>query len=189
LPESQSQEFRSYRLTLGAIVFGLTGLAVLWLASSVAVSLWAHPRAGGTGPEPPAGRFSGRADDIDGLVRCQHHLEALFDDLNGTFARLTAPPNSATQIRQDFAENWPVRWRAAGEDCRFAELRDRGLGAPYDRLAWIHQTLQEVHRDYAALLERYIAHHEPRVNDVRRALETSRKLLDQRRAPHDARPG
>jgi hypothetical protein len=40
LPRRSDPEFRPYRLTLGAIVFGLTVLAVGWLVTSVGVALF-----------------------------------------------------------------------------------------------------------------------------------------------------
>jgi hypothetical protein len=180
-PESPP-EFHRYRLTVRALVFALTGTAVVWLASSVGVALWIHPR-------PAPGVFSGAADDVAGMLRCQGELESLFADLERLMGQLVggaaapAPGETPETLRQEFAEGWRARWRAVGASCRFAALRDRGLGAAYDHQAWVHARLDELHRAYGALLETYQAHQEPRVQDIRRALETSRQTLERKRAP------
>ena len=185
-PESSQPEFRHYRLTLGAIVFGLTTLAVVWLASSVAVALFVRPRVDVAAGE----RFSGRADDVEGMLRCARRLDELLAALDGMMGRIATQASGSSAFRQEFEQDWPDRWRKVGAGCRFEELRDRGLGATYDHLAWVHATLQEEHRGDAVLLESYMAHHEPRVNDLRRALEASEKALERKRAAEGGtRPG
>src|SRR5207247_8207875 len=126
--------FRSYRLTLGAIVFGLIALAVTWLASSVGVALFVHPKL------PAAARFSGSRDDLQAMLACEGDVRALLDEL----AVKRAPDDKgAWQAVVD--EAWQRRWEEVGARCRFEELRDKGLGEAYDHVAWAHAELPEVH--------------------------------------------
>src|SRR6185369_682112 len=168
-------------ITLGAIVFGLTALAIVWLASSVAVDLYGSH--GAPRPANPASGtpwvFSGEASDLGGQLRCQLEVEVLFDQLNTAVGRLAeAGGPRQTDLRHEFEERWVERWRSVGERCRFRELRDRKLGTAFDHLAWVHAELSVVHRGYAALLESYVAQHGTRVQELRRALETSRTTLE-----------
>lgn len=163
----QDPEFQKYRSTLGAVVFGLTSLAIMWFASSVAYALYAQPAPSLTGP-----RFSGRPDDREAQLRCNADLRKLLDDLD--WSAVTCAGGDARTVSDGRDE----RWREVGARCRFEELRDRGMGTAFDHLAWVHAELQGVHRAQAGLLKSYQASRPPRVMDLRHALETSRRTLE-----------
>ncbi len=177
LPPSADPEFRSYRFTLGAIVFGLTTIGVGWLAASVGVTLFVRP------PLPPGAiTFSGRADDVSALERCLGEVRSLVDDL---VVRQAPARGSATATDwQELGDLWNQRWRDVGAQCRFEELHDQGLGEAFDHMAWVHTELPEVHRAYVALLRSYFSRQQPRVEEFRQALETSRRTLELLRGKH-----
>jgi hypothetical protein len=180
-------EFRRYRRALQGTVFGATAIIVAWLIASVAHSLFARPAA------QTGATFSGRADDVDALIACQAEVESLFDSINRKLFDLQAlGARYDIQLAEQweaFQKRWKERWRAAGARCRFQELQNKGLGAPYDRLAVVYDELEEVQRAYAVLLYNYIDHHASRVNDIRHALETSRKAFEAQRAARGVAPG
>ena len=172
------QDYRPYRVTLGALYIGLVTLAVAWLLSSVGVALFIRPTPRVTRP------FSGAPSDVDGILACQSDVEHLFSQLNDMLGRIPTGGAEEARLNQEFKEIWPEAWRTVGATCRFDELRDHGMGAAYDHLAWVHAELEGLHRGYAALLESYIAQHEARVNGIRHALDASRRTLERTRAPH-----
>ena len=164
--------------------FGTTAIIIAWLIASVAHSLFAHPAV------RPSATFSGRADDIDALLDCQADVESLFDDLNRKLFDLQAL-GARYDIQQAvqweaFSKSWLRHRREVGARCRFDELKGTGLGAAYDHLAVVYDELEEAQRAYAVLLYNYIDHHASRVDDIRHALEQSRKTFEQERAARGA---
>jgi hypothetical protein len=187
LPTSAAKsEFRRYRQGLQIGTFGISAIIIAWLIASVAHSLFAHPavRASAT--------FSGRADDLDALLGCQADVESLFDDIKGKLFDLQAL-GTRYDIEQAaqweaFSKQWLRRRQEVGARCRFDELKGQGLGVAYDHLAVVYDELEEVQRAYAVLLYNYIDHHASRIDDIRHALEQSRKTLEQKRAARGAAP-
>jgi hypothetical protein len=181
LPRSEAkQEFRRYRQGLQIATFGITASIIAWLLASVAHSLFAHPAV------RPSATFSGRPDDVEALLDCQADVESLFDGLNRKLFDLQAL-GAKYDIEQGqqweaFSKQWLRRRREVGARCRFDELAGHGLGAAYDHLAVVYGELEEVQRAFAVLLYNYIDHHASRVDDIRHALEQSRKTFEQQRA-------
>jgi hypothetical protein len=178
------QEFRRYRQGLQIATFGTTAIIVAWLFASVAHSLLAHPAV------RPSATFSGRPDDVEALLDCQADVESLFDDMNRKLFDLQALGAKYDieegQQWEGFSKQWLRRRREVGARCRFDELSGHGLGAAYDHLAVVYGELEEVQRAYAVLLYNYIDHHASRVDDIRHALESSRKTFEQQRAARGA---
>ena len=162
------------------MTFGTSAIIIAWLIASVAHALFARPavRTGAT--------FSGRADDVDALLTCQADVESLFDDVNRKLFDLQALGSrydiAMAEQWEAFSKRWKQRWREVGARCRFGELQNHGLGAAYDHLAVVYDELDGVQRAYAVLLYQYIDQHASQVNDIRHALETSRKTFEQMRA-------
>jgi hypothetical protein len=186
LPRPEAKpEFRRYRQGLQIATIGVTAVIVAWLIASVAHSLFVHPAV-----RTSATTFSGRADDVDALLDCQADVESLFDDLNRKLFDLQAL-GARYDIQQAvqweaFSKGWQRRRQEVGARCRFDELSGHGLGAAYDHLAVVYDELEEVQRAYAVLLYNYIDHHASRVDDIRHALETSRKTFERQRAARGA---
>ena len=159
-------------------------MIIAWLIASVAHSLFAHPAV------RPSATFSGRSDDVGSLLDCQADVESLFDDLNRKLFDLQALGAKYDieegQQWEGFSKQWLRRRREVGARCRFDELSGHGLGAAYDHLAVVYGELEEVQRAYAVLLYNYIDHHASRVDDIRHALESSRKTFEQQRAARGA---
>lgn len=166
------------------MTFGTTAIIVAWLFASVAHSLLAHPAV------RPSATFSGRPDDVEALLDCQADVESLFDDMNRKLFDLQALGAKYDieegQQWEGFSQQWLRRRREIGARCRFDELSGHGLGAAYDHLAVVYGELEEVQRAYAVLLYNYIDHHASRVDDIRHALESSRKTFEQQRAARGA---
>ena len=162
------------------MTFGVTAIIIAWLIASVAHSLFAHPAV------RPSATFSGRADDVDALLVCQADVESLFDDVNRKLFDLQALGArydiELAEQWEAFSKRWKQRRREVGARCRFDELQNHGLGAAYDHLAVVYDELEEVQRAYAVLLYNYIDHHASQVDDIRHALETSRKTFERQRA-------
>jgi len=173
-------EFREYRRAVQATTFGIAAIIITWLIASVAHSLFARPAV------RPGATFSGRADDYDALLRCQADVETLFDDVNRKLFSLQALGSHYDIMLAEqwemYSKHWKQRRREVGARCRFEELRNHGLGAAYDRLASVYDELEEVQRAYAVLLYNYIDHRASQVDDIRHALESSRKTFESQRA-------
>ena len=171
------------------MTFGTSAVIIAWLIASVAHSLFARPAV----RQAQSTTFSGRTDDVDGLISCQADVESLFDDVNRKLFDLQALGArydiELAEQWEAFSKRWKLRRLQTGARCRFDELQNRGLGAAYDRLAAVYDELEEVQRAYAVLLYHYIDHHESKVNDIRHALETSRKAFEQQRAARGNRAG
>jgi hypothetical protein len=186
LAREKKVEFRRYRQALQAVTFTVTASIIVWLLASVAHSLFAHPAV------LPTATFSGRANDVDALIRCQTDVESLFDELNRKLFNLQSTGSRydimVGQQWEGFSDRWKRRRLEVGARCRFDELQNHGLGAAYDRLAAVYDELERMQRAYAVLLYHYIDHHASKVDDIRHALETSRKALEQQRAARDVHP-
>ena len=168
------------------MTFVVTASMIVWLLASVAHSLFAHPAV------LPNATFSGSASDVESLLRCQADVESLFDELNRKLFDLQSLGSRydimVGQQWEGFENRWKRRRLEVGARCRFGELQNHGLGAPYDRLAAVYDELEGMQRAYAVLLYHYIDHHESKVNDIRHALETSRKAFEHQRAARDVHP-
>lgn len=175
-------EFRRYRQGLQLATFVVTATGIVWLLASVAHSLFAHPAVRTSSDA----RFSGRIDDVAALLHCQTDVEALFDALNRKLFDLQAlGARYDIQLAEQweaFSKQWKRRRLEVGARCRFEELGNHGLGAAYDRLAAVYGELEGMQRAYAVLLYHYVDHHSSTVDDIRHALETSRKAFEAQRA-------
>jgi hypothetical protein len=175
-PRSAKPEFRRYRQGLQIATVGTTAILIAWLLVSVGRSLFAHPAVRTGQP------FSGRADDVGALLSCQGDVEQLFDDVNKKLFDLQALGArydiAIAEQWEAFSKQWKRRWRESGARCRFEELQNHGLGPAYDHLAAVWGELEGMQRAYAVLLYNYIDHHASQVNDMRHALETSRKTFE-----------
>ena len=166
------------------MTFTVTASIIVWLLASVAHSLWAHPAVFSI--DSSGATFSGRADDVGALLRCQADVESLFDGLNRKLFDLQSLGArydiELAQQWEAFGTQWTRHRLEVGARCRFEELQNHGLGAAYDRLAAVYDELEGMHRAYAVLLYNYIDHHASKVDDIRHSLETSRKAFEQQRA-------
>lgn len=160
-----SQDFRRYRLALGLLALGAICFGILWLGSSGAVGAFADPpqvRERATGD--PAACYAA----IDSLVR--EIVEAPGD-------LATARNLDPARTRLEFAQGWRARWQRAGVICDFDHTSHRGAGSLWEILAHVHSSLPMLHRSYAILVEGYLANADQRVDEVRQALATARRLL------------
>jgi len=182
LPAQGAAEFRPYRRALNALVAFVAVGGILYLLASIAVSVFAKRQV------PLKGKPI-NAQNIDEVLVCQDNVEQLFKDLNDeTFSLqgLVGKQDTEAGARlamqwEDFSKRWHDRWSEVGQRCRFVELRDRGLGADFDRLAWAHEDLEDMKLKFAALLRNYIDEQVPHIESIRRSLEASRRGLEARK--------
>lgn len=172
-------EFRRYRLGTYIVAALAVAGGVAWMIASVAHSLFSHPEV------RSRIMFSGKANDIDAQLDCQHEVSALFTELNHKSFEL--PKDAALQDFElvgeweAFSRSWKQRWRQVGVQCRFNELAGRGIGAGYDRLAVVHEQLELMQRAYSVLIDNYLSHHASRVDELRHSLKTSREEIERQR--------
>src|SRR5262249_44684120 len=146
--------------------------AILYLLASIGVSVFAKRHV------PLQGKPID-ASNIDEVLTCQTDVEQLFKELNEeTFGLQGLVGKKDTDLAQqweDFSKRWHDRWTEVDQRCRFSEMRDRGLGADFDRLAWAHADLEDMKLKFAALLRNYIDDQVPHIESIRRSLEASRR--------------
>jgi hypothetical protein len=178
LAQEDAPEFRPYRRALGAVVAAFSVGAILYLLASIGVSVFSKRRV------PLQGKPID-ARNVEEVLTCQDDVERLFRELKDeTFRLLGLVGKNDTDVAEqwdDFSKRWHDRWSEVGQRCRFAELRDRGLGAEFDRLAWAHEDLEDMKLKFAALLRNYIDEQGPHIESIRRSLEASRRGLEAKR--------
>jgi hypothetical protein len=178
LPAEGATEFRPYRRAINAFVAAVAVGGILYLLASIAVSVFSKRQV-------PLKERPINAQNIDDVLKCQADVEQLFKDLNDeTFGLQGLVGKKDTDLAQqweDFSKTWQDKWSEVGQRCRFVEMRDRGLGADFDRLAWAHEDLEDMKLKFAALLRNYIDEQVPHIESIRRSLETSRRGLEARK--------
>lgn len=119
------------------------------------------------------------------LAGCNDDVRALLEGLGTTAATLqaqavTGDPTDLGGRWERFSADWQRRWGEVNERCRFDELADTGLGPAYDRMAWVHRRLPPLRLEYRELMKRFTAGIAMTLEEMRRALDRSRTLLEQR---------
>jgi hypothetical protein len=180
LAAEPATEFRPYRRALQGILASVTILAVVYLLTSIAVSVFAKRRVHLKGKPI-------QAENIDDVLACQADVERLFHELAGRTFELCARPSRAKadlgEEWESFSQKWHDDWAEVGGRCRFLELRDRGLGADFDRLAWAHDALEDVKYKLAAILRAFADGEGREIAAIRHSLEASRQgLVTRKRA-------
>jgi hypothetical protein len=180
-------EFRWYRKVLQAGFAFLAIGGVLYLLASIAGTIYARREVKGSRP-----RISGRADSVAELMSCERDVDRLFRDLGdqvfGLQALTARQEIDLAQRWEDWRKGWLARWLEVEHRCRFRELRDRGYGTAYDRMAYVHEELEEIEQRLDSLLRSFIEHEAPRLDEIRRELDRVRRELDRRRAETARRP-
>jgi len=145
-------------------------LAVL-ISASIVLELLPHPpltRARPLKPEELAGCNATVRTLLAGLVDEAAQLE------QATLAR------TATDLGADwdaFAGRWQVDWEATGARCGFGELEGQGLGAGYDRMAWVYRNLPTTRLKLRELVSHFARDVGVDVAEMRDALDKSRADL------------
>ncbi|HJZ84451.1 MAG TPA: hypothetical protein VKN99_04730 [Polyangia bacterium] len=178
-------EFSPYRKALQAIVAFVTVGSILYLLASIAVSVFSRRQV-------HLRRAPITGQDLDDLLTCQSDVEKLFREINErTFdlqARAAVKEVDLAQHWEEFSKRWHEQFLEVGQRCRFVELRDRGLGTAFDRLAYAHADLEDVEHKFATLLRNYIDDQVPTIEDIRRSLEASRRGLEAQKRRQEAPP-
>jgi hypothetical protein len=180
LPSDPALEFRPYRRALQGIVAFVSIAGILYLLASIAVSVFSKQQVHLRGAPI-------RGDDPAEVLGCQNDVERLFREINAqTFGLQAMAGQRDTDLAQQweaFTRGWKREWAEVGQRCRFEELRDRGLGTDFDRLAYAHADLADLELKFAALLKRYVDDQVPHIEAIRRSLEASRRGLAARTRP------
>lgn len=171
--ERKHPEFRRYRQALFAIYFAVLASGSLLLLASVVYDLFFRRGERASLPSPTD------------LIACQHDVRALLEDLGVTASKLqseavTGDPHDLGGRWERFSRDWQERWTKVGERCRFDELADTGLGPAYDRMAWVHRQLPPMKLKYRELMKRFTVEQASDLEEMRRALDRSRAVLEPR---------
>ena len=76
-----------------------------------------------------------------------------------------------------FANRWQSDWEGTGARCGFGELEGSGLGAGYDRMAWVHRNLPTTRLKFRELVAHFSRDVGVDVAEMRDALDKSRAGL------------
>lgn len=168
-------EFRPYRrLFQGVFAFVAIG-GVIFLLISIGLSVFGRRDAG-----PLPAQISGQPS-VDEQVACQREVQGLFDELNQQlFERQKDVSKSDVDVLskwEAWRERWHRRWTEVGYRCRFEGSKGKGLGDAYDRMAYVHEDLEEIEQRFDAQLNRFLNHEAPHVAEIRAALAENDRLL------------
>ena len=132
------------------------------------------------GRAPPRGRAALSQDE---LLACNRDVRALLESLVRESARLQLAPLTGDETMGqswDVAgESWDRTWREVEGRCRFDALADQGLGAAYDRIAWVHRSLPRTKLQYTEWMARFSRDLRPEIGEMRRALDKSQAVLQE----------
>jgi hypothetical protein len=115
---------------------------------------------------------------------------ALYTALGDQVAALLSDPPHGDRGQpgagwEAFSREWMRRWDEVDARCRFTELADTDLGVAYDRMARVHGDLPAMRLKYQTLLVRFDDEQAAELDRMRRALNLSREVL-QERAVHQS---
>jgi hypothetical protein len=165
------QEFRSYRQALFILYAGVLSLGSLLGITSIVVELFF--KRSEPAPEPTP------AD----LVSCNDDVRALLDGLAHTAGEVHELALGDVNLGarwEDFASGWRREWIAVKEACQFDTLAETGLGSAYDAMADVHAKLPVLQLEYREMIRRFTDTQVPKMREMRRSLERSRKNLQER---------
>jgi hypothetical protein len=178
LANPSASEFRPYLRTLQATLASVAILAILYLLTSIA---WSVFRRG----QVRLRRAPIQAGNIDDLLQCQAEVERLFQEMNDrTFDLHALAAHKESDLAQQwevFSQRWRGDWAEVDARCRFEELRDRGLGTAFDRLAYAHEALHTLQLKFASGLKNYIDNEAPQIEGIRRGLAEARTGLEKQK--------
>lgn len=179
-------EFHRYRQVLAALYITAVVAGFLLLGVSVAKQLFFRsPVVELQGPV-----LSPDEPDPQQLLRCNDDVMALFTQLGDNVATLLSGPAHDERGQpgarwEAFSREWMRRWDEVDARCRFSELADSDLGVAYDRMARVHGDLPAMRLKYQTLLVRFDDEQAAELARMRRALNLSREVL-QERAVHQS---
>src|SRR5262245_23456460 len=161
-------------MALLVLVGAPVGLLAALIATSIVIDLFAH--------EAPA---SSRALGPTELLGCNGAVRELLDGLVGETARIQAAPKTTDERNlgaewDAFAGRWQASWEAAGARCGFGDLEGTGLGAAYDRMAWVHRNLPTAKLKLRELVAHFAGGVGLDLAEMRTALDKSRDDLARR---------
>lgn len=164
-------EFRRFRLALLVVVGAPVGLLALLISASIVLDLFAHR------PLIPA-----RSLGPDEILACNRAVRALLDRLVDETAglersTLTGEARDLGAEWDAFAVKWQTDWEDTGARCGFGELEGTGLGAAYDRMAWVHRNLPTARLKFRELVAHFSRDVGVDVREMRDALDKSRAGL------------
>jgi hypothetical protein len=143
------------------------GILIVLVVTSVVLDLFAH--------RPPV---TNRALTPADLAACNRSVRDLLGGFVDEAARLEGATMSrtATDLGADwdaFAARWETDWEATGGRCGFGELEGSGLGAGYDRMAWVYRNLPTTRLKFRELVSHFARDVGVDVAEMRDALDKS----------------
>jgi hypothetical protein len=139
-------------------------------------------------------RISATADDPKELRACHRRLSRLMTDLHKeAFSLLAHSQRFEThpaRAWENWSRDWHHRWRVLDHHCRLSELSGRGVSPEIDKMARIHQALDELHISYTGVVNNFAERYVDRLRTLREEVASVRAMIDRRkRRGHRSTPG
>lgn len=170
-------EHRSVRRTLTIVYIAVLGTASLYVLTSIVFQLF----FGGPSQAAAAGPPAATARE---LLQCHDAVAELLTDLGQTATglELEAVTGDGRELAQRWAEHerdWRRRWTAANVTCRFDRAADPALGPAFEWISGVWERLPAVQLQYRDLMRRFADHPGSELEEMRAALDRSRRLLQE----------
>jgi hypothetical protein len=161
------------RLALLIVAGVPLGLLVVLITASIVVDLFANRRL-----------IPARSLDAGALGTCNRAVRGLLEGLVDETTRLerstlVSGVRDLSSEWDGFALRWQSDWEQVGARCGFGELEGTGLGASYDRMAWVHRNLPTTKLKLHELVAHFARDVGVDVTELRDALDKSRADLPQ----------
>lgn len=140
-------------------------------------------------------QISPRADKPMELRACHSRLSRLMTSLHKeTFSLLARSQRFETQPAkawEDWSRDWRHRWAVLDHYCRLSELAGTGVSPEIDKMARIHQALDELHISYTGVVNNFAERYVDRLRTLRDEVASVRAMIDRRgkRRSHRPTPG
>jgi hypothetical protein len=190
-PAEQAEQARRIisrwrKLFLGIYLFFVVVSVLVTFFSVLAFHLGVHK-------VPVKGtRIAAAADDPKELRDCHKRLSRLMTDLHKETLSLLAHSQRfethPAKAWEDWSRDWRHRWRVLDHHCRLSEV----TGSPeIDKMARIHQALDELHISYTGVVKNFAERYVDRLRSLRDEVASVRAMIDRRRKSrsHRSTPG
>ena len=190
-PTQQAERIiaRWRKVFLGVYLLFVIGAILITFFSVLAFHLGAHK-------VPVKGKqISARADNPKELRRCHRKLSRLMTGLHReTFSLLARSQRFETQPARAWANwsrDWRHRWNVLDHHCRLSELSGRGVSPEIDKMARVHEALDELHISYTGVVKNFAERYVDRLRALRDQVASVRAMIDRRgkRRTHRPTPG
>ena len=156
-------------------MLGFVSLGSAYMLVSVGVTIYRRRNAVPSGA--PVGQLASPGDlqgCLEELADVQQALERHLENFHNLLAHYDAAEAQSWSENEAF---WLGQWKAAGERCRFGELRKGPFAKDWEELGVIYTELRTIEATYTKELLRFAQHQAPRLDQMRERLKSvSRRI-------------